>query len=399
MADEQKQQISSIFNMHGYSLREQIGEGGYGFVFKAENNANGQECAIKILPFPNDENDRNAKYPKRELEILKRPKNELWTENIVRYYGSWQSHIENTPFLCIQMELCLANLEHYIYDIVGSDVIKVSTPKQLWAHVFPQILNGLNAIHQIGWVHRDIHPGNILVANPQPQQITEIVVKIADFGLSREIGSIFKASLVLTVDPEMPELTPNVGHKLFRAPELATKNYDYKVDLFSAGIVLYFLSRYLPTKSQWPDEIKELRNGNRGPQHLSHKDEVLANLIDRLMKEKPDKRPTADMALKYIQGESKNLTEKEFLVRKKGHETYYRCTTPDASLESLKTAIQEHSHIAIQADAQTLEHETTNRNRNVNVGITSDKDARDIFASAERDGEKVSIVVTVNEPK
>ncbi|XP_028403127.1 membrane-associated tyrosine- and threonine-specific cdc2-inhibitory kinase-like [Dendronephthya gigantea] len=375
-----------------YYTEALLGRGAYGVIFKVRCIHDDRPYAIKVVQ-TTDYNRRNTKYQKRELEILTQYKDELWRKNIVRYYGSWQNHIENTPFLFIQMELCLANLDDYIYDIVGSQVIKVASPKPLWAHVFPQILNGLKAIHQIGWVHRDIHPGNILVANPQPQQITEIVVKIADFGHAREISSIIEGSLQLTVASLLPPLSPQVGNTFFSAPELDTGSYDYKIDLYSAGIVLYFLSRYLPTKSQWPDEIKELRNGNRGPEFLSHQDDILLHLIDDLMKPNPDERPTADMALKFIAVGS--LTEKKFLVKKQGDETYYRCTMTENTLKSLKTAIEKHSNIGIKADFQKLQRELIGNDATCTlVDLKSDQDVRQMFLSAREEAEKVSIVVT-----
>ena len=290
-------------------------------------------------------------------------------------------------------------MSDFIYDNAiagGPEIVQISSTKPLWAHVFPQILNGLHALRQIGWVHRDLYPNNILIEYPEPRQITEIGIKIADFGCAREIGSIIQASLPFTVSPQLPALSPKIGQTLFRAPELATGYYDYKVDLFSAGIVLYFLSRYLPDKSQWTDEIQELRNNNRGLQHLSHKENMLITLIDHLTRENPNERPTADTALKYMRGEIKNLTEKKFLVKKQGDETYYRCTAADNSLENLQTAIQDHCHIVTEANVQTLKQKKFNEKEKILIGITSDEDVKEMFHTAERLGEKVRVVVTAS---
>ncbi|XP_028403128.1 interferon-induced, double-stranded RNA-activated protein kinase-like [Dendronephthya gigantea] len=386
--------LQPFLSSRDFKIEGKIGAGSSALlVLQVENIVDKKKYAIKILRSANNANDKSAKYQRRELELLTQYKDDLWEQNIVRYFHSWTNDIDNTPYLFIQMELCLTNLTDFIYVMAGPQIIRPKEErKPLWAHVFPQILKGLRAIHKIGWVHRDIHPGNILIANPKPQKVHEIIVKIADFGLAREIGSVIESALELTDTPEMPELSLDVGHEQFRAPELATKNYDYKVDLFSAGIVLYFLSRYLPTKSQWPDEIRELRNGKRGPQDLSHQDELLFDLIDRLMKD-PNERPTADMALKYIKGESTNINEREFLVKKEAADIYYRCTITDKSLGSLKFAIQEHSHIGIEANAQILIQEKIVDNKEKQVEITSDQDVRKMFHNAERQRVKVYIVV------
>ncbi|XP_028403125.1 serine/threonine-protein kinase ATG1-like [Dendronephthya gigantea] len=395
-----------ILKRRDFTLKGILGKGSFGLVVQVENKHD-EKFAIKILRSTNDQNDDNAKYQKRELKLLENYKNDLWNQNILKYYHSWLNDIDNIPYLFIQTEPCFKSLLDFIYDntiAAGSEIVQVSSPRPLWAQVFPQILNGLQALRQIGWVHRDIHPGNILVANPPPQQITEIVVKIADFGYAREIGSIIEASLPLTVAPLLPPLSSDRGNKLFRAPELETGSYDYKVDLYSAGIVLYFLSRYLPDKSQWPDEIKELRNGNRGPDELSHQNDKLFHLLTGLMKQNPNERPTVDMALQYIQGESTGLTERKFFVKKQGDEIYYRCITPDDSLKSLQAAIQEHSNIGIEANAQIIIQEKMKNTRenqekpvekvDIFVGITSDRDVRDMFHSTEKLGRKVRIVVT-----
>ena len=46
---------------------------------------------------------------------------------------------------------------------------KILSTKILYQHVFPQIPKGLDAVHLIGWVHRDIHPGDILILPPEAQ--------------------------------------------------------------------------------------------------------------------------------------------------------------------------------------------------------------------------------------
>ena len=376
--------LKSTLRERKYCLEGEIGKNSHSPVVKAKN-AN-VDCetsrAVKIVSWTNDDRDP---YPRRELEILKQPKKDLWTKNIVVFYEFWE--ICNPQSLIIHMEHCFANLVDFINN---PPFITFTSPTPLWKHVFLQILNGLSVIHRIGWVHRNIHPGNILIAYPEPKQIKDIVVKIADFDLAREIGSIIRPSFALTVAPKLPGIS-NVQNKLFMAPELEKGYYDYKVDLYSAGTVLYLLSRNFPDKKQWPDEIREYRNGNRG-QYLSRQDDMLINLIDCLMKKDPDERPTADQALKYVRGDSRYLNGKEFLVTQEGHETYYHCKTTDNTLESLKNAIKE--YIIIQDDVHILKQETTSPNTNEIDKIASDKDVQKIFAVAEKHWEGVSIVVT-----
>ena len=301
-----------------YEYEMQLGTGSYSSVIQVKyllppQNTEGKEgnekYAVKILPIVKDKTQgegntkgktTTAKYRERELKFLK--EEEYSHKNIVKYSGSWTMNIDETQYLCIRMELCRVNLYVFVYnntikDLGNAEIIKARGPPRFYQHVFPQILKGLDFIHDSGWVHRDIHPGNILIANPNPEQITDITVKIADFGLAREIRSRLPESLTLTNGVELEELSSDVGNKLFRAPELKTNCYDCKVDLYSAGIVLYFLSRYLEEKTQWKDEIKAFKAGKRRSDDLCHQDDKhLVHLIQLLMK-KRENRPTAKEAL------------------------------------------------------------------------------------------------------
>ena len=101
--------------------------------------------------------------------------------------------------------------------MAGPQIIRPNANrKPLWAQVFPPTFNGLRAIHKIGWVHCDIHPGNILKANPKPRKIDEIVDQIADFGLAAPLLALRRTSLSLSDTPEMPHLLPGVKHDSIR---------------------------------------------------------------------------------------------------------------------------------------------------------------------------------------
>ena len=191
---------------------------------------------------------KREKYQEHELKSLtEQVKSPITHKNIVKYYDSWKCK-ETTPhYLCIQMELCDTSLETLLRKQKN-----VVDDLQFYQKIFPQILRGLEYLHKIHWVHRDIYPLNILLAIPEydSQSIHSRVVKIADFGLARKLD---QRSLTLC-DPPVKVLSV-VGNKLHRAPEVKPEvdpvsglpmdpKYDYKVDLYSAGLVLYRLCRY-----------------------------------------------------------------------------------------------------------------------------------------------------------
>jgi serine/threonine protein kinase len=428
--DNKKKEIFSLekikphLETKGFQCVVTVGNGSDGRVVQAKkfHEKKKIEYAIKIL-LVDTKNDEKAKYRKRELEALK--VNEDVHKNIVKYYDYWNTSLDNCQFLFIQMELCRLNLEAFVYKngMGNAEIIKVQGPPRFYQHAFPQVLEGLHFIHEtMGWVHRDLHPSNILIANPNPQAISDIIVKIADFGLAREIRSIFDASASLTDASKLETLSSHVGNKLFRAPELDTQDYDYKVDLYSAGIVLYFLSRYLEGKEQWNDEIKALRNGKRRSEDLFHQDDKhLVSLIQSLLQEQ-EKRPTAEEALKTAKklAETKEPVESQILVeskkpidtntgsrepqiyvRKYDERVAYRLPRKEYTLSSLKAEIEK--CIGIKAESQILRHSTPIPLPEAElVNIISDETFQNIFDSANKVKKSIGINVldsTVEVPK
>ena len=372
--------IDHALKQRGFHFCKELGSGGFGKVFQVKYQADGKLYAIKIVPLYDKE---MIKYNKRELDLLTRL--ELSEDNVIKYFQSWEVLVDGIQRLqFIQMELCLTNLEDFIYvnSMGGPEIIKADGPPRFYQKVFPQILNGLDAIHSNGWVHRDLHLGNILIANPNPQHINDILVKIADFGLARYIGKISK-----TFYRQLDKLSADVGHVRFRAPELSTAKYDFKVDLYSSGIILYLLNCYLP-RERVDDEILALRQGQRGAKNLHHQDQQVIKLIQHLLEEEPDKRPTASEALICMPLPTSTIT---FMVKKYGGDTYYRCSSND-TLSSLKQAIEEHPRIGIEANLQDLRQESTDGSKEVLSGITSDRDVREMRKSAEKKGNRVYII-------
>jgi hypothetical protein len=193
-----------------YELQQVIGQGGYGVVKLGYCKKTGKAVAIKIV--------EKAKYKhkiglvKNELEILKFCKH----ENIVQYIDNFE-----TP--------------EYIYIITeylkGGDLINYldfnnfTLHENRAKHIVKQIALGVEYLHYYGIIHRDLKPLNILVSDLSPYP----KVKIIDFGLSKMSGFNEVSNEVL-------------GTVHFSAPEvLQRKGYNCKIDLWSLGVLLYFL--------------------------------------------------------------------------------------------------------------------------------------------------------------
>ena len=401
--------IKIALEKRGYECVLPLGMGSFcRQVVQAKHPVDDLNYAIKILPI--NVYGESAKYQTRELKVL--TSKNLWQHNIVKYFGCWQDQVGRDLWLFIKMELCLLNLEAFVYnnEMGGAQIIKNKGPPRFYHHVFPQILNGLIAMHSEGLVHRDIHPSNILVAHPKPTEISQVKIKIADFGLAREIASVIDASPSLTDTPKLQKLSAGVGNELFRAPELATEHYDYKVDLYSSGIVLYFLSRYLQDKKLWRSDISALKEGRRGQNDMCHQDDkTLFHLFSLLLLKDRNKRPSADEAWEialswknFQPGKPTKLPattttdgktlQRRFLVKEDGKYAWKRCLSNDDTLVSVQQEIERRT--GIKSECQALQQETIIDGKEEVIEITCDQEVRCMFQSAEEAGKKVKIVVS-----
>jgi serine/threonine protein kinase len=203
--------------------------------------------------------------------------------NIVQLFG----YVEE-PFVIIMEYFQNGDLFQNLNNLKLNQKIKIAS----------DIIKGLIYIHERrpnSLIHRDIKPRNILLTNSYS-------AKIADFGLSTfSIGNIIKIAsnnnLVLLENQENTyetsnyiesnEYTDNVGTERYMAPEVKTKYYNNKVDIYSCGILLYELfsgSIYLG-EFHWDNS------------NISHK---LKELILKMVNNKPEDRPNASSTLYYF---------------------------------------------------------------------------------------------------
>jgi serine/threonine-protein kinase len=105
------------------------------------------------------------------------------------------------------------------------------------------VLSGLMALHDAGYIHRDIDPSNIMFTSDRH-------IKLIDFGIARKINS-------LSEDPSYKENI--VGKPKYAAPELLSGNLDLQnqtTDLYTVGILLYqLLCGKLPSEGSMVDVI------------------------------------------------------------------------------------------------------------------------------------------------
>lgn len=177
-----------------------LGKGSYGSVFKARYKATGGIVAVKKVPVDSDLTDIV-----KEISIMQQCDSPF----IVKCYGS----MFDSQDLWICMEYCgagsIADIMRLRGKTLGEDEI---------ATVLHYSLRGLDYLHQMRKIHRDIKAGNILLLNSG-------TAKLADFGVAGQLSdTLAKRNTV-------------IGTPYWMAPEVIQEiGYNYSADIWSLGI-------------------------------------------------------------------------------------------------------------------------------------------------------------------
>lgn len=189
-----------------------IGEGTFGSVYRGTERATGRTVAIKRF-HPKWMGTRQGVHFTAIREI--RHLNELRHPNIVELAGIIERDAEG--YFSLVFEHCVGDLEGVIR---RTDL--VLRPADVKAYM-QMLLSAVGFLHVHAVLHRDLKPGNILVAPSG-------ALKLADFGTARALS---------TAADDDAELTPNIVTRWYQSPELllGARRYGPAVDAWSLGCI------------------------------------------------------------------------------------------------------------------------------------------------------------------
>ncbi|XP_057644094.1 serine/threonine-protein kinase MAK isoform X2 [Chionomys nivalis] len=281
--------------MNRYTTMRQLGDGTYGSVLMGKSNESGELVAIKRMKrkFYSWDECMNL----REVKSLKK----LNHANVIKL----KEVIRENDHLYFIFEYMKENLYQLMKDR------NKLFPESVIRNIMYQILQGLAFIHKHGFFHRDMKPENLLCMGPE-------LVKIADFGLARELRS-------------QPPYTDYVSTRWYRAPEVLLRSsvYSSPIDVWAVGSIMAELYTFrplfpgtsevdeifkicqvlgTPKKSDWPEGYQLASSMNfRFPQCIPINLKTLIpnasseaiQLMTEMLSWDPKKRPTASQALKH----------------------------------------------------------------------------------------------------
>jgi serine/threonine protein kinase len=203
-----------------YKLLKQLGEGGCGVVYLAEQEKPVQRLvALKVIKLGMDTKNVIARFDaeRQALALMDHP-------NIAKVLDAGATETGRPYFV---MEL-----------VQGVKITKYCDDNQLpqrqRLELFIQVCQAIQHAHQKGVIHRDIKPSNILVALHDGVPVPKVI----DFGIAKAISGR------LTDDPALTLLGQFVGTPAYMSPEQAEMSgldVDTRSDIYSLGVLLYEL--------------------------------------------------------------------------------------------------------------------------------------------------------------
>jgi serine/threonine protein kinase len=203
-----------------YKLMEQIGEGGFGLVFVAEQaEPVRRKVALKVIKPGMDSSQVIARFEaeRQALALMDHP-------NIARVLDAGATE-SGRPYFVMELVRGIPITDY-------CDQNQLAPKERL--ELFMSVCQAIQHAHQKGIIHRDIKPSNVLVTSHDGKP----VAKVIDFGVAKAIHQQLTAHTIYTNFAQM------IGTPLYMSPEQAEMSgldIDTRSDIYSLGVLLYEL--------------------------------------------------------------------------------------------------------------------------------------------------------------
>ena len=213
-----------------YKLIEELGSGGMGVVYKAEQiTPVKRSVALKIIKLGMDTRQVAARFEteRQALAVMDHP-------NIAKVFDGGATET-GRPFFVMELVRGVPITEY-------CDKHKLTTRERLT--LFIQVCQAVQHAHQKGVIHRDLKPSNVLVVAPEDKPIPKII----DFGIAKAVEHRLTERTLFTEQGQL------IGTPEYMSPEQAEMSgldIDTRTDIYSLGIMLYeLLAGVLPFDTQ-----------------------------------------------------------------------------------------------------------------------------------------------------
>lgn len=205
--------IDRISSLGRYEMREVLGEGGFGTVYRAWDGELGREVAIKVLHGNLPAKAQDARRFVQEAQTAAK----LNHPDICPVYD--MGELDGTQFIVMGL-VKGKSLQEFL------ESGKAISPRQA-VHAVYKLTSALTEAHRQGIVHRDLKPANIMLVAKRNQLV------ILDFGLARQLNA---KGARLTLSGQL------LGTPLYMAPEQVRADIEHvgpRSDIYSLGVILY----------------------------------------------------------------------------------------------------------------------------------------------------------------
>ena len=203
-----------------YKLLQQIGEGGFGIVFMAEQHAPvKRKVALKVIKPGMDTRQVIARFEaeRQALALMDHP-------SIAKVFDAGATD-SGRPYFVMELVRGVP---------ITTYCDENNLPVRARLELFASVCQAIQHAHTKGIIHRDIKPNNVLITRQDGQPI----VKVIDFGVAKAMGQQLTDKTLFT------EFAQMIGTPLYMSPEqaeLTSVDIDTRSDIYSLGVLLYEL--------------------------------------------------------------------------------------------------------------------------------------------------------------